>query len=101
MNYVRKVPTLQELILQHYELWLCNVWYKVNSHSMTHGMYAPGILLDPFDTQIAEIMKEVYAEEIPYQYGKIFQLMTIRNYLKTRPGKVLEIAQLYHQRYYD
>ena len=91
-----EIATLQEKILQIYEPWLCNVWCKVNYHVM----YAPGILLDPFETQIAEIMKDVYEEEVPYLYGKIFQLMTIRNYLKTRPGKVLEIARLYHQRYH-
>ena len=95
MDYIRKIPTLQELILQHYEPWLCNVWCKVNYHVM----YAPGIL-NPFDTQIAEIMKDVYKEEIPYMHKEVFRLMTIRNYLKSRPGKVLEIAELYHKRYY-
>ena len=96
MNYVRKVPTLQELILQHYEPWLVNVWCKVNYHVM----YAPGILLNPFDTQIAEIMKDVYKEEIPYMHKEVFQLMKIRKYLSLRPDKVLEIAHIYHQRYY-
>ena len=97
MDYIRKVPTLQELILKLYEPWLCNVWWKVEWHTL----YAPRILLDPFDTLIAEIMKEVYKEEIPYLHKEVFQLMKIRKYLKTRPGKVLEIARIYHQRYYE
>jgi len=95
MNYVRKLPTLQELILQLYEPWLCNIWCKLQYR-------APGIVT-PFEAQIAEIMKEVYSEDITWMivkpYMRVYQLMKIRQYLKTRGGKVLEIANIYDQRY--
>ena len=90
---VRKIPTLQEKILQIYEVWLCNVWSR--------SKFQIRIRLIGFDQQIYSIMEEVFKEEIPYLYGGIFQLMKIRKYLKKHPGKVLEIAQLYHQRFHS
>jgi len=104
-TYGLKLRRLQDTILQLYEPWLCNTWSKVqfepNRVYDINGNYsvAPGIL-NQYEEQIADIMKEVFTEEIPYLYMKSFQVIRIREYLKTRPGKVLEIAKLYHHRYY-
>ena len=100
MNCVRKLPTLQELVLKLYEPWLINIWCKLKYQPrLVYVQGMPMMLekkLNCLETQVVEIMKEVFKDDIPCEYGREFQLMKIRKYLSLRPGKLLEIGEIFH-----
>lgn len=97
MACVRRIRSLQEIILQQYEPWLCNVWARSEYACVLHGL----------DVQMYAIMQDVFKYKIPSfvtqddSRKKIFRLMKIRRYLKIRPEKLMQIAHIYHQRFHS